>query len=239
MAMDATIASQQASSKVKLGRSCQGILVALTATGLNVARWKNRRFAIAFAMMCLCDSGSRSLSSMTDHATESIHGVRNSGMLSKGLLMHVCKASFVERYMTGRAAIHNAKLRQPSLMNAWLKAAPETRRIGAIANQCQIAPLIAVPLAEVLLGWSDGKRKQQYHADCTECADRIAEERAPHGGEILYQESHLTPPGQDPGPSRATKPCTHGGEHNEFKKKPRHDPICKGLRDEVAAPARR
>ena len=156
-------------------------------------------------------------------------------MFAEGLLRHIAKTGLVQSEMAGGAAVDNAQFRQPDLMNARLKAAAQANRISAIVDECKIVALIAMPLAEMLLGRRNCKRQQQSQADNAECPHRIAEERLPRRGENLSNELHLTPPGQDPGPARAAEPCADSGEHNQFEKKPRHDPVSQRPPGQIAA----
>ena len=161
------------------------------------------------------------------------------GCLRKGCCVHVGKAGLLQAQVAGGAAIDNAQFRQPDLMNARLEAAAQADRIAAIVDQREIVALIAVPLAEVVLCRRNGQRQQQDQADDAECPHRIAEERLPRRGKIFSYRLHLTPPGQDPGPAWAAEPCADSGEHNKFKKKPRHDPVSQRLLGQVAAQPRR
>ena len=229
VAVDAAIARQHDSALVELRCSGQRVLVALAATRLNVTGGQNRLFAGSFAVMRLGDGRGRSLAAMADDASESVERVRNCGVFAEGLLIHIAKTGFIQSKMAGRAAVDHTQFRKPDLMDARLKASAQADRIPAIVNQCKIVALIAMPLGGMVFGRSDGKRQQQDQADDTECPHRIAEEGSPRRGEILFNRSHLTPPGQDPGPTRAAEPCTNGGEHNEFEQKPRHDPVSERL----------
>ena len=147
-------------------------------------------------------------------------------------------ASFSPRWQVC-AAIHDAQLRQPDLVNARLHAAAQTYRIAAIADQRDVFALITMPLAEVILCRRDGQCQQKDQADKAECPHRIAEQRLPRRGKIFSDRSHLTPPGRNPGPAWAAEPCADSSEHNQFKKKPRHDPVSQRLQGQVAAQPRR
>ena len=199
--------------------------MALAAAGFNVARRQDWLLACAFAVVRLPNSSRRALAPVTDDTSESIQGVRHDRMFAEGLLGYIGKTRLVQSEMAGGATISNAQLRQPYLMNARLKAAPQAHGFSAIVDECKILPLITVPLAEMLLCRRNCERQQQSDTHNAKCPHWVAEERLPHRAENLPNELHLTPPGQDPGPARAAEPCADGGEHNQFEEKPGHDPV--------------
>ena len=196
--MNTTIAREHRSAQIELRRSGQRILVALAAAGLDVAHGQYRLFAGAFAVVRLGNRGGRSLAPVTNHASESIDRVRDYGVLAKRLLRNVGETGFLQTQMAGVAAIHDAQLRQPDLVNARLHAAAQTYRIAAIADQRDVFALITMPLTEVILCRRDGQCQQKDQADKAKCPHRIAEQRPPRRGKIFSDRSHLTPPGRDP-----------------------------------------
>ena len=233
VAVDAAVARQHGSAQVELRCSGQRILVALAAAGLNVTRGQDRFLAGAFAVVRFGNRGGRALPAMADDATESVQCVRNCRVFAEGLLTHVAKTGLIQSQVAGGAAVNDAQIRQPYLMNARLESAAQADSISAIADQSEVATLIAMPLAEVLLCRRDRKRQQQAQADNAECPHRIAEQRLPRRGKRFLQELHLTPPGPYPGPAWAAEPCAYSGEHNEFKEKPRHDPVSQRLQGQI------
>ena len=68
--MNAAIAREQISAEVELGRSGHRVLVALAASGFNVARGQNGFFTGTFAVVRLDHSGCLALASMANDATE-------------------------------------------------------------------------------------------------------------------------------------------------------------------------
>jgi hypothetical protein len=85
--------------------------------------------------------------------------MRNGRVFAEGLLIHVGKAGFIQSQVARCAAVDNAQIREPNLVNAWLESATQAHGISAIANQPQVSPLKTMPLAEVILCRCD--RKQQ------------------------------------------------------------------------------
>jgi hypothetical protein len=104
--------------------------------------------------------GGLSLAPVTDYATESIHWVRNYGMLPKRLLIDIRKTRFLQPQVARGAAVNDAKFRQPDLMDARLEAPAQTDGISAIVDQRKVFALKAMPLAEMLLRRRNCQRQQ-------------------------------------------------------------------------------
>ena len=238
MAVNATVAREQRSAKIELGRSGHRVLVALAATGFDVACGQDRLFACAFAPMRLDHCGGLSLAAVTDDAAEAVERVRNNRVFAEWLLIHIGKTRLLQSQVARRAAIDHPQFRKPDLVNAWFKAAAQTDGVSTIANQRSVVTLIGMPLAEVFLRRRNRQCQQEDQADHAECPYRIAEQRLPRRGKKFSHRLHLTPPGPYPGPARAAEPCAHRGEHDQFKEKPCHDPVSERLPGQVPAQAR-
>jgi len=135
-------------------------------------------------------------------------------MFAEWLLMYVTKTSFIQSEVARSTTVDDAQIGQPYLMNARLESTLQTDGISAITDQFQVLPLIAMPLAEVLLCRRDRKSNQQDKADNSEGSDRIGEECRPCRGEDFSYLLHSTPPRPHPGPSWAAEECADRGEHN-------------------------
>lgn len=160
VAVDTAVARQHGSAKVELRCSGQRILMALAAACFNVTRGQYRLFPGSFAVMRFDDGGGRSLASMADDTTKSIDRVRNGGMLTEGLPIHIAKTRFIQPQVTGRAAIDDTEFRKPYLMQARLEATTQADSISAIVDQSEVMTLVATPLGEMVLGRGNGKRQQ-------------------------------------------------------------------------------
>ena len=129
--------------------------------------------------MCFGYGSCGALAAMAHRASKLIELVRNHGMRAEGLRAHVGEAGFLQTNVATRAAIDDAEVGQPDLLNLSLEMALECNRIAAVANHLQIAVLIMPPLAEVVFSRSDRQRSQEHKAYHAERANAIPEQCLP------------------------------------------------------------
>jgi len=103
-------------------------------------------------------------------------------VFAEGLLMYVGKTSFIQSEVARSTTVDNTQIRQPYLVNARPESTSQADGISAITNQFQVQPLIAMPLAEVLLRRRNRKNNRQNKANNAEGSDRIAEKCRPCRG---------------------------------------------------------
>src|SRR5712692_9444602 len=155
--------------------------MALSTGRFNVARGQNRLLPRQRAAVGLLDYCRGALSAVAHHAAKLINGVRDHGMTAEGLGADVHETRFLQSNMARRAAIHHSELRKPDLLNAVLEMALQSDGLAAAANQGQVLFLIMTPLAEMVLGGSNGQRNQQQQADHAKGVNGITEQRLPQG----------------------------------------------------------
>ena len=91
---DAAVAGEGFTAAVELPCSDEGVLVALAAAGLDVARGEDRVFAGAVAVVGLDDGGGGTLAAMAGDAAVVFERVGDGGMFAEGLVGDVSKGSF-------------------------------------------------------------------------------------------------------------------------------------------------
>jgi hypothetical protein len=96
-------------------------------------------------------------------------------MFAERLLRHVAKTGLIQSQVARSAAVDNTQVRQPDLMDPRQESTAQAHGISAIVDERQVVPLIAMPLAEVFLGWRNRKCQHQTKTDNAECPHRIAE----------------------------------------------------------------
>ena len=153
--------------------------MAFAARRFNVLGFKNRLFPCERAVVRLRDRGCGALSAVADGAAELVELVRNRRMRAKWLSRNVSERGFFQPNVATRAAIDDSEIWQPYLLNAALEVPLQSVGLAAVANHAQISVLVVPPLAEEILRRGDGQRREKNHADHTECADAIAEQRLP------------------------------------------------------------
>src|SRR5579864_2495017 len=80
--------------------------------------------------------------------------------------------------MARGAAVYNAQLRNPNLVNAAMEAALESCEIGTPANEMQILALVLSPLLKEILCGRNSQGNQQQNARPGKSAGGIPEEEA-------------------------------------------------------------
>jgi hypothetical protein len=97
------------------------------------------------------------------------------GMLTVRLQTHIREGGFFQTNVTGRAAVRNADIRMPDLLNSRLEMALQCDGLTARLDQSQVAFLVVSPFAEMVLGRGDCEQYQQNRADHAEGTKGVAE----------------------------------------------------------------
>src|SRR5208282_154500 len=134
--------------------------MALSAGRLNIPRRQDRLLPSQCAAVRFLDSGRRTLTTVTHHATELVKRVRDDRMPAERLYADIGKTGFFQPDVAGGAAIHDSELRKPDLLDpvVLVKVAQQCYRISAVSDQCQILFLVVTPFTEVVLGGSYGQQ---------------------------------------------------------------------------------
>jgi hypothetical protein len=112
---------------------------------------------------------------------------------AKGLLGDILQGRFLESYMAGRAAIYNALIGQPKLLDSRLKTPFEGTGVGAAAHQAQVLALIMTPRTEKVLSARYHQQSNKQQADGAEGARTVAEKPLPERTEF-FPDCQRTPP---------------------------------------------
>src|SRR5208337_5571145 len=142
--------------------------------------------------------------------------MRNYRVLAKCYGTDVRQARFFHPEMAGGATVGYLLLGHPYLLEPSLEVPFKGDRVGASADETQILLLIMAPLAEVVLGRRDGQQHKQDDACRAEGASAVAEKELPQNMKFILHDG-LTPPGQNPRPSRTAEESSDGGEHDQFE----------------------
>jgi hypothetical protein len=118
----------------------------------------------------------RTLAAMTDDAAKFIQTMRDRRVAAEGLRAYIHQARLVEARVATLAAIHHAEIREPYLTDAALKMALQRHGIATVVDQAEVLLLIVTPLAEMILGRSDGQSYEQEKAYHAEGADGIVQQ---------------------------------------------------------------
>ena len=197
--------------------------MALPAGRLDVSCRQDRLLPGLRTAVSLFNGGRRALPTVTHYAAELVKRVRDYRMPAKRLgKVGIGQARFFQPGVAGGAAIYDPKLRMPDLLDAVVEVALQCYRFSPAPNQRQILILVMTPFTEVVLSRRNGQRNQQQEAEHAKSANRMAEQRLPHGRQRFLQ---LAPPRQHPGPTRAAKESANRREHDQFEQKPGHDPV--------------
>src|SRR5215472_3554085 len=190
VAVRAAEAGQELAPGVELGCSLHSAQVALSARRLQVLRRQNGLLPRLRNAVCGLYCGCFALAAMTDHASELAEGVRNRRMRSKRLLADASQGHFLEPQVASGAAVGDALLRDPDLMNATLESLVQSSRVGTGSNQLKKLPLILAPRAKEVFCRSDGQRQSQDQAGTGKTPRRISENDLPQLSDLLA-EAHV------------------------------------------------
>src|ERR1035438_3631903 len=189
--MHAAFTGQQVASLVQLRRAGQRPAVALTARRLDVLGGKSRLLPRQRAIVRFGERRGRALPAMADGAPELLELVRDHGMRAERLVGNVGKAGFFEPDVATSAAVDNAQFGQPHLLASAPEVALQSVGIAAVANHTEIAVLVVPPLAEEILGGSNGQRRQEDEADHAERAHAVPEQPLPERRKLFFHERRI------------------------------------------------
>src|ERR1035441_3155249 len=189
--MHAAFTGQQVASLAQLRRAGQRPAVALTARRLDVLGGKSRLLPGQRAVVRLGHRGGRALPAMADRAPELIELVRDHGMRAERLVGNVGKSGFFEPDVATGAAVDNAQFGQPHLLDSAPEVALQSVGIAAVANHTEIAVLGVPPLAEEILGGSNGQRRQEDEADLHGRVCSVPEYPLPERRKLFFHERRI------------------------------------------------
>ncbi len=96
-------------------------------------------------------------------------------MRAERLVGNIREAGFFQSDVATGAAVDHAEFGQPDLLDAALEVALQRVGVAAVADHPEIAVLVVPPLAEEILGGSDGERREENEADHAERAHAVPE----------------------------------------------------------------
>ena len=109
-------------------------------------------------------------------------------MFAKGNRADIGKARFFQTKVAGDATVGHLLLGYPYLLDPALEVPFQGNRIGTSADEMQILLLIMAPLAEMVLGWCDGKQHKKDEACRAEGASAVAEEEPPDRSQFVLHQ---------------------------------------------------